>query len=134
MITDACIEDVFTRCRRIFTNKFKYGSFEVYVNTRYTLYKKALAKTVVSFYESIFLDRSTVDGYRKIFDDYSSNSLNIPSYPDYLGNVPGSISYSKKMYLGKLSIPAILRWFILMFEMNFLFCDIKSRFAELCIM
>ncbi|KII71337.1 hypothetical protein RF11_05247 [Thelohanellus kitauei] len=133
MITDACIEDVFTRCSRIFQKKFEYESFEVYGDDWYTFYKKALAKTVLSFYESIFLDLSTVDGHIKVFEDYSGDSFHIPSHKDNYGNVHASISHSQIIYLGKLSIPAILRWFILMFEMKFLYGDIYSNFAELYI-
>ncbi|KII71334.1 hypothetical protein RF11_05244 [Thelohanellus kitauei] len=130
MISSAYIEDVFTRCHRIIHNQCKYESFDGYGNEGYAFYQKALTKTVLSFYESIFFDSNTGDGYLYMLENYSNSSSNIPSYPDNCGNEPGPTSDSQTIYLGKLSIPAILRWFILMFEMKFLFGDIYIRNSQ----
>ncbi|KII71333.1 hypothetical protein RF11_05243 [Thelohanellus kitauei] len=131
MITDDHVTYVFIRCKCHLRNQFKYESFEVFGNEEYTLYKKVLAKVVISFYESIFLDIITVEDYLNMLENYSSHLSNIPSYQNIYGNMPGPSSHAQTIHLGRLSIPGILRWFMLMFELKFLFGDINSQFTEL---
>ncbi|KII73829.1 hypothetical protein RF11_08200 [Thelohanellus kitauei] len=123
---------VFSLYRNQFSETSNYEKPELSENVEYKILKKVLSKTVLSFYESIYLDNSTADYYLRLCEDSSRIFPLILVDPEDTddglldGLVPSESSFT--VFVKKLCMSELLKVFILIYEMKFIFGDVNSKF------
>ncbi|KII61848.1 hypothetical protein RF11_10174 [Thelohanellus kitauei] len=100
----------------------------------YKICKKVMASMILLFNESNYLLKDTTEYFLRLFDDHFTISSQIEN-TNNLGSIPDSTlirdASSKKIILYTLHFHSLLRWFILIFEMKFIFGDIDAKFNNI---
>ncbi|KII73825.1 hypothetical protein RF11_08196 [Thelohanellus kitauei] len=130
-INDKCIKEIFSKNASCISDFFYGRTPKLYRNTEYKTYKTVLAMIIISFYESNYMDKRSADYCLKLIEGNSETPSEIQVYSDYVENSFDNIVDTDTKISNKLSIPALLRLFILMFEMKFIFDDLDSKFDGL---
>ncbi|KII60856.1 hypothetical protein RF11_00609 [Thelohanellus kitauei] len=136
MINDDFIQGVFSACEFHLLDSLQEESSEDDISSEYQMCNQAMSMTVRSFNESNYLDQHTAEYYIRVCESSSNNSSPIPiDDDDDSYNTSDSTSVSDisphTTMLSDLPIPVLLRWFIMIFEMKFLFGDISSKSTSL---
>ncbi|KII61925.1 hypothetical protein RF11_07533 [Thelohanellus kitauei] len=100
-------------------------------NEEYIIIKQIMTRIVRSFNKSMFFDKNTSESYLKMFDD--SANISPPStsychtYENLLDQVDSTENYGRRYLLNVMTFRELLRLFILVYEMKFMFADIDSK-------
>ncbi|KII62575.1 hypothetical protein RF11_05205 [Thelohanellus kitauei] len=127
------IREVFIGCESNLRGAFDNELYDCRTVSEYKMYKHVMAKIVLIFNESKFLDQKTADYYTKLFFPKDSSSI-IKYIYDRDENSYFSLASdvaSNKSSLYNLQLLFVFKLFKLVYEMKFIFCDIDSRFPNI---
>ncbi|KII73833.1 hypothetical protein RF11_08204 [Thelohanellus kitauei] len=130
-LNNICINQVFSKCLVSLMDASSRPKFADNRNSEYKIYRHLLARVVVSFYDSNYLDQMTADYFMRLCEDNSRISSQSLVYSDKFANDFTYKAATHTIFLKKVTFPTLLRWFMLMFEMKFIFDDVYSKFPNL---
>ncbi|KII70467.1 hypothetical protein RF11_02125 [Thelohanellus kitauei] len=113
---------------------FNHVFSEISENTeddKYKKYKQIMADVILSFNESNYLGKDKANHYTELCNLHSHNLSPIKSIPDNSGTIVASNTSPPSTLLHNLPFLGLLRYFILIFELKFIFGDIDSKLENL---
>ncbi|KII61923.1 hypothetical protein RF11_07531 [Thelohanellus kitauei] len=106
---------------------------EINENDEYITYKKVMNSIILSFNESIYLEKQESENYIKMCD-YHSHISELNRSKETNDNLSESVSSgnnSEKAYLSQIpTFQTLLTWFCLIYEMKFIFDHMNSQFGK----
>ncbi|KII66223.1 hypothetical protein RF11_14745 [Thelohanellus kitauei] len=134
LIDDDFIKNMFFKCRWDVITRRNYFTNKEYDNSKCKIENTIMQMAVLAFNESNFFNEDEVTFYMSLFKVIDETSLQVPSTINpRLMSTPKSCqnsSQSKNLYL-KPTFREIFRVFILIYEMKFIFGDMKLKFVDL---
>ncbi|KII74077.1 hypothetical protein RF11_00063 [Thelohanellus kitauei] len=135
IINEDLIQNVFSECEYQLRSHFDNLSPEIFENNCYNIYKNLMARTIHSLNESNYLDKNRAGSFMKVYHVNTGKFSQIPV--DHATSVVTddfkvmSTTLIQANANSPLRINALLKWFILIYEIKFIFGDIKSKFDNL---
>ncbi|KII64451.1 hypothetical protein RF11_03854 [Thelohanellus kitauei] len=131
-VSDDFIMSLFQLCKAHIKDTFRQKLLKDSNNDQYYIYDNVMKWTILSFNDSNYLDSSTAAYYKKLCNDYSTKSSRITSNYQESDSFSNTESDNVSETVAKYqTFPANFCWFILLFEMKFIFCDINSQFMDI---
>ncbi|KII66667.1 hypothetical protein RF11_12695 [Thelohanellus kitauei] len=134
IIDESIIKIVLSGCETIL-RRSQYGSPECFGSDEYKLYRHVLTMILLSFNEFNYFYKKKADYYISLVNDNSGNSCDIQGYSDDSHSTSDSKSDSDSSFVSiqfyKLPFPALLRWFMFIYEVKFIFAGIDTKLTNL---
>ncbi|KII65450.1 hypothetical protein RF11_01055 [Thelohanellus kitauei] len=132
IINEDFINRVFFESESHLLHVFDDHTPEIFKNNIYNRFKQVLASTIRLFNESNYFDKTTAKSLFGLFYNDCSRSFYIPPslYDTPLFSDTPIVSRKSGESNYGMPIESMLRWFTLIYEMKFVFGDIKSKFTN----
>ncbi|KII67461.1 hypothetical protein RF11_07453 [Thelohanellus kitauei] len=135
IINQDFINNVFSTCEYQFLKEMKYKYLDFVGISEFETYKYVMEMTLVSFNESNYLEIRKANYLMSICSDYCNDLSEVPSDNNHAAIISDTtsltnISHDTKLYM-KNTLKGLLRWFIHIFELKFIFGDINSIIRNL---
>ncbi|KII65019.1 hypothetical protein RF11_14971 [Thelohanellus kitauei] len=126
---------VFSRCGYDIINNFQNQIPGIISeNSEYKKYKYAMAWIILELNESNCLDKRTADYLMKFCNITPKCSTLIQRYPnksDVNGHMCVLNTLQSQIWLHEFSFPLLLRWLMLIYELQFMYGDLNSKLDNL---
>ncbi|KII69857.1 hypothetical protein RF11_02786 [Thelohanellus kitauei] len=135
IINEDLIKSLFSKCESHLADIIKTELLEVHINTEYKIFTDIMANIIYSFNESNKLANIEADSYLRLCDEYPKNSFIITNIEDKSGDSLGATTdlntSTNKSLLHRLPFSTLLRLFVLIYELKFIYGDINSKLTIL---
>ncbi|KII73897.1 hypothetical protein RF11_15598 [Thelohanellus kitauei] len=126
------MKSVFSGCRTHLQNDIQSQNLETRSeNGEFEYHAHVLEWVVLSFNNSNCLNMNSLYNYMRFSNEYYAKTFKIQNDPN-ISDGDSVSNESKHTYISrKPQFEALLRWFVLIFELKFIFGDINSKFGNL---
>ncbi|KII71872.1 hypothetical protein RF11_07602 [Thelohanellus kitauei] len=131
IINDDLIQRIFSKCESHLADAIKTELLEVYINDEYKMFTETLANIIYSFNESNKLEKTKAYSYLRLCDNYTNNLSRTPNSEDKSGS-PSEVktdsnTSANRSLLHTLPFSALLKLFVLIYELKFIYGDLNSK-------
>ncbi|KII67462.1 hypothetical protein RF11_07454 [Thelohanellus kitauei] len=131
VINEDFINDVFSTRQSQFLNEIQNKCSESALISEFETYTNVMEMILISFNESNYIEKRKAEYLMSLCEDFLKRLPEIQSDETHCGIYSDSMtvantSYGTKLYM-KNTLLGILRWFVLIYELKFIFGDINSE-------
>ncbi|KII60831.1 hypothetical protein RF11_04597 [Thelohanellus kitauei] len=127
IVTEDVINTVYFERQSMLITKYKSPKMQASENHEYKRYLHALSLVIFWFNSSTYLDQNLIDIIQKIFElNTFDPQNNLGQYNGMMIPPPLSDTSTQQNIMEKHLFYDLLEWFILIYEMKFIYLDIHS--------